>query len=151
MGAVQKQEHQSKNFSVGMDHNVMARVDGSRMSNKAMVQKEEHQSRNFSEGLDVNLVGRVDRFRASERETAHMRRTSETEIAHTQQEHQSQYFAAGGLDHNVSTLMIQGLEQSYTQEVFVADLTAAGFGPGAFDIMYLPFMLARRECQGYTV
>jgi len=39
----------------------------------------------------------------------------------------------------------------YTQAALIADLSAAGFGPGAFDIFYLPFVLAQRVCQGYVV
>eukprot|EP00929_Paragymnodinium_shiwhaense_P094682 TRINITY_DN55440_c0_g1_i1.p1 TRINITY_DN55440_c0_g1~~TRINITY_DN55440_c0_g1_i1.p1 ORF type:complete len:520 (-),score=85.17 TRINITY_DN55440_c0_g1_i1:634-1965(-) len=52
---------------------------------------------------------------------------------------------------HVTTLMVWGLDKSYTQQFFIADLIASGFGPGEFDIVYLPFVLTRRECQGYAV
>eukprot|EP00929_Paragymnodinium_shiwhaense_P094684 TRINITY_DN55440_c0_g2_i1.p1 TRINITY_DN55440_c0_g2~~TRINITY_DN55440_c0_g2_i1.p1 ORF type:complete len:521 (-),score=66.21 TRINITY_DN55440_c0_g2_i1:180-1742(-) len=64
---------------------------------------------------------------------------------------QRQVTEGQGLPPHVSTLMVWGLDRSYTQQFFIADLIASGFGPGKFDILYLPFVLTRRECQGYAV
>jgi hypothetical protein len=46
--------------------------------------------------------------------------------------------------------MMLDLSQQYTQETFVADLVAAGFGPGHIDFVYLPFNFFKRVCQGYA-
>lgn len=49
-----------------------------------------------------------------------------------------------------TSLMLQNLSHRYSQDSLLADLTAAGFGPGNIDFLYLPFHFGQRLCQGYA-
>eukprot|EP00929_Paragymnodinium_shiwhaense_P093143 TRINITY_DN53238_c0_g1_i1.p1 TRINITY_DN53238_c0_g1~~TRINITY_DN53238_c0_g1_i1.p1 ORF type:complete len:418 (+),score=107.22 TRINITY_DN53238_c0_g1_i1:111-1364(+) len=57
---------------------------------------------------------------------------------------------AAGTPEQVTTFMVQQLSKSYTQDALLADLTAAGFGPGRLDFLYLPWNLGQRQSQGYA-
>jgi len=49
-----------------------------------------------------------------------------------------------------TTFMITGVSTAYTQETFLDDLVAAGFGPPRIDFLYLPFHFGNRMNQGYA-